>query len=129
MSTETDTHSRFGVSREEIASKAVSLFRVVGPIALLGTFMIGYSLSIVVLAEVLDGTGFFSELHRLAQIFVSTTVGMPITASMVLAARYSMSLVGEMPGDSWEEAVVVTAGATWLLMPPLLYVWPSVGMF
>lgn len=129
MSTETDTHSRLGVSIKQVATKVATLARYVGPIALLGTFLMAYSLAIVVANEALAPTAFFTEIGGVAQIAIQTALGVPVVVSMVLTARYGVMLAGESVGDSWEEATLLAAGATWLLMPPLLAVWPSLGWF
>jgi len=128
MSTDKPTDSRFGVSLTDTASAAIRSFKVVGPVALLGTFMIAYSLGMVALHEAFAGTGFFADIGTVVEIGIETTLGVPIIASMVLSARYVISLVDEPPADSWEEVVVLSAGASWVLLPPLLYVWPQTGV-
>ena len=128
MSTDKLTHSRFVVSISNIASIVIGSFKALGPVALLGSFMIAYSLGIVALHEALAGTGFFTEIGTVVELGIQTTLGVPITASMVLTARHVMSVFGEPPSDSWEEAVVISAGGSWVLLPPLLYVWPYIGV-
>jgi len=128
MSTDKTTHSRSGVSLTNIASIVIRSFKALGPVALLGSFMIAYSLGIVALHEALAGTGFFTEIGTVVEIGIETTLGVPVVASMVLTARHVMSAFGEPTSDSWEEVVVISAGGSWVLGPPLLYLWPHMGV-
>ena len=128
MSTDTETQ-RFGVSIKQVATKVATLARYVGPIALFGTFIIGYSLAIGVAHEALAPTAFFDEIGGVAQIAIQTALGVPIVVSMVLAGRYVVMLTGKSVGDSWEEATAFAAGVTWLVMPPWLAIWRSLGWF
>ena len=127
MSTENKTKTD-STSVDRIGKKAITRLQRIGVYALLGTFMIGYALGIVVLSEFFAQSGFWQEVGLITKIAIETAVAVPVVASMVLSARHVLSMFDINTGE-WEQNVLLAAGVTWVLFPPVVAVWPSIGVF
>ena len=126
MSTETATADTTSTAR--IGKKVIGTLRHTGVFTLLGSFMIIYALGVVVLAEFFAEIGFWEEVGLIVKIGIETAAAVPVVASMVLSARYVLSILNIEVGD-WEDGVLLAAGATWFFCPPLLAIWPELGLF
>lgn len=126
MTTETTTHA-FGIESSTV-DRITAYLRHTGAVAALATFTMGYALLLTIAVQFFAEWGLVAEASLPLLVAIETTLTTPIIVSMALAARYIVGVLADAQQANWTSVALMAAGAAWMLIPPLVVIWPQAGL-